>query len=146
MRIALVGIGNELNGDDAAGVLVARALSRRLGDRLERLMIEGGPAPENFTGPLRRFQPDLTLLVDSAAMDVVPGTVEWLEWEQIEGLSASTHTLPPTVLATFLIQELGCRVGMIGIQPERVEFDRPVTPAVMAAVKSVTTELERLLA
>lgn len=109
-------------------------------------MIEGGPAPENFTGPLRRFQPDLTLLVDSAAMDAVPGTAEWLEWGQIEGLSASTHTLPPTVLAAFLVQELGCRVGMIGIQPERVEFDQPVTSAVKAAVKEVTAELERLLA
>ena len=40
--------------------------------------MEAGPAPENFTGPLRRFRPDLVLLVDAAQMDAEPGTIGWL--------------------------------------------------------------------
>ena len=47
-RIALVGIGSELHGDDAVGVLVARKLSaacrRVAGSRVRAF--DGGTAPE----------------------------------------------------------------------------------------------------
>jgi hydrogenase 3 maturation protease len=65
-RIAVVGIGNELNGDDAAGILAARKLSKKYcPQKVDEnsphpvfIVIEAGLAPEAFTGPLRRFRPD----------------------------------------------------------------------------------------
>jgi hydrogenase 3 maturation protease len=144
-RVAIVGIGNELNGDDAAGVLVARQLNEIIHQPESALIIEGATAPENFTGLLRRFQPDRVLLVDCAAMQAAPGMVAWLEWGQIDGLSASTHTLPPTVLAAFLVNELHCKVALLGIQPATTEFDAPMTPAVMDAVKMIVKEIEQII-
>src|SRR5437870_308197 len=88
LRVAVVGIGHELRGDDAAGSRVARALQPRSHDLL--LVIDAGPAPENCTGPLRRFAPDLVLLIDAAQINVPPGTIEWQEWQAADGCGAST--------------------------------------------------------
>ncbi len=141
----MVGIGNELNGDDAAGVLVVRALRSLLGNQPQLLLIEAGVAPEAFSGPLRRFAPDWVLLVDAAEMGAAPGSVECVDWRLADGLSATTHTLPPTMLAKFLMAELGCQVALIGIQPAGLELDAGVSEPVQAAVRAVAQEMGRLL-
>jgi hydrogenase 3 maturation protease len=144
-RVAVLGIGNELNGDDGVGVLVARHLKMLLAGQPELarrvIVYEAGPAPESFSGPLRRFAPDLVLLVDAAYLDKEPGDVEWIDWQNTEGFSASTHGLPPTLFAKFLMAELGCRVGLIGIQPMHLDFDRPMSEAVTAAAMRVAVAL-----
>lgn len=144
-RLALLGIGNELSADDGAGVLVARALRARLGLQKEYLVLEAGTVPENFGGPLRRFQPDLVLMVDAVQMDASPGTIVWLDWQQIDGLSASTHTLPPSVLATYLVSELKCQVALLGIQIAHLDFGQPLSAPVQAAADAVIDGLVHLL-
>lgn len=154
-RIAIMGVGNELNGDDAVGVLVARKLKtiqteiqNTKGvqpDALQVLILEAGAAPESFTGPLRRFDPDLVLMIDAAHLDEPPGSTAWFDWQETDGLSASTHTLPPSVLARFLTEELNCRMVLLGIQPEHLEFDRPVSTAAIEAVEQVVHLLADLL-
>lgn len=145
-RIAVVGIGNEFNGDDAAGVLVVRTLQKKLSESDHLLMIEGGTAPENITGRLRRFHPHLVVMVDSAEMAQPAGSVMLVEMQSLDGLSASTHTLPPSVLAKFLQKELGCRVVLLGIQPATLEFDAPLSAAVRESVRKVSRVLARMLA
>ena len=135
-RVALLGIGNELNGDDAAGVLAARRLKGLvLPDSW--LVIEAGVGPEAYTGVLRRFEPELVLLVDAAHMGEAPGTVRVVDCAAASGFGGSTHTQPPSTLAEFLSADLGCRVLLVGIQPGHVDFDVPVTGAVLAAVEEL---------
>ncbi len=140
-RVAVLGIGNELNGDDAAGVRVVRELAARLTATPGVLLIDGGVAPENYTGPLRRFQPDLVLEIDAAHLGEAPGTTRWVDWRDADGLSASTHTLPPSVLAEFLVAEIGCEVSLLGIQPATLEMNTPVSPAVERAVHQLADAL-----
>src|SRR5512138_1713340 len=97
IRVAVLGIGNELSGDDAVGVVIAGELRQRLDPRADCFVLDAATAPENFTGPLRRFRPDLVLLVDAAHLSGEPGTITWLDWQQTDGVSGSTHTLPPSV-------------------------------------------------
>ncbi len=137
LRLALLGIGHELCGDDAVGVRIAGMLRVHQPADESLLAIEAGPAPENFTAPLRRFRPDLVVLLDSALMGDEPGSVRWLDPRQAEGFSASTHTLPLNILLSFLTSELGCAVGLIGIQPEQTFADAPLTPRVQAAAEEV---------
>ena len=63
-RIVILGMGNELDGDDAAGIQVARRLQSSLADCPHVLVIDGGNAPESYTGKIRQFGPDFVLLVD----------------------------------------------------------------------------------
>ena len=74
-RVAIVGVGQELNGDDVAGLLVARALATAAAAHAHVLVVEAGPAPENFTGALRRFAPQAILFVDAANLGAEPGAV-----------------------------------------------------------------------
>ena len=143
-RIAIVGIGQELRGDDAAGVMVARALQLAVeADRDPPLfIIDAGTAPENFTGPLRRFEPDLVLLIDAAQMNEAPGSIRWIDWQDTSGLSASTHTLPPYLLAQYLVSELNCDVALIGIQPQGNEFGASLSLEVQRAVDEIVRTLE----
>lgn len=143
-RVAVVGIGHELRGDDAAGVAVARRLQPLAHERL--LVVEGGHAPENQTGAIRRFSPDLVLLVDAAQMNETPGTVRWLGWEESVGLSASTHTLPPSILAHYLVHEIGCEVVLVGIQPGQTALERPLSPEVQGAVDALVGALVQVFA
>ena len=152
--MAVVGVGQELNGDDAAGVKVAQTLSRRqrvgLSDALRPvpvslLVVEAAHAPENCTGAIRRFAPDLVLLVDAAEMGDPPGTIRWLAWQDTGDLGGSTHTLPPFMLAKFLATEFTCEVALIGIQRQDTRFGAPISPPVRRAVRAVVRELAALL-
>ncbi|MDT8306107.1 MAG: hydrogenase 3 maturation endopeptidase HyCI [Anaerolineae bacterium] len=141
-RVAILGIGNESRGDDAAGILVARALQPIAHDRL--LVVEAGLAPENQTGRLRQFEPELVLLVDAAKLGAAAGTVRWLSWEETGGITASTHTTPPSMLGRFLVESLGCDVVLIGIQPADTAFEAALSPGVAASVDAVTQSLTAL--
>jgi len=149
IRLAIVGIGNELRGDDAAGVAVVRRLAQDTLIRQKKnknvLLIDAGNAPENYTGPLRRFAPHLVLLVDMAQMDCVPGSVRWLPWQETSGLSASSHTMPPYMLAQFLTADLHCEVALIGVQPLDTSLTMSMSPVVETAVDSVVSELSAII-
>jgi hydrogenase 3 maturation protease len=144
-RVAILGVGHDLCGDDAVGVRLAESLSRSLGNAEDVLIVEAGSAPENFTGLLRRFRPDLVLVVDAAQMQAEPGTVRWLEWENVEQLGASTHSLPLPILVRFLSVELGCQVALIGIQPEQTFREDWISPPVRKAAREVSRSLAAVL-
>ena len=74
-------------------------------------------------------------------MGAEPGTVLWLDWRDTTGISASTHTLPPYMLAQFMAAEFGCDVALLGIQPLSNQFDTPVSPLVQSAIDAVIREL-----
>ena len=144
-RLAILGVGNELNGDDGAGVKTARSLRSFFANNPQVLLIEAGLAPENFTGPLRRFQPQLVLIIDAGQMDKTPGTVAWVKWQETDGLSASSHSLPPSVLATYLIEELHCQVALLVIQVEEIEMGQLISPPVKKAVRQIVRAIKETL-
>ena len=145
-RVAVVGIGHTLRGDDGAGVVVAEMLHPLMAGSDHVLVVNAGLAPEGFSGVIRRFCPDLVLLVDAAQMDEAPGTVRWLAWQDAGGNGASTHTLPLRLFATYLTLEVGCEVALLGIQPAHNDIDVPVSPVVQDAVESVAHTLAAVLA
>ena len=137
--IAVVGIGNELRGDDAAGVLVAEELKESR--RKKILAINGGPAPENFTGEIIRAKPTHVVFVDATWMELPPGEIRVVAPEAIDNASFSTHTLPVNVLISYLVQSIGCKVLTIGIQPLQTEFAAPMTREVKRAALDVARML-----
>ena len=146
-RVAIVGIGNELNGDDGAGVWVTRKLQEVIGRVADSpvLIIDAGTAPENVTGALRKFAPGLILLIDAAQLNEPPGTIGWLDWRETTGVSAITHGLPLHVIAEYLVTEIGCEVALIGIQPQGNAFDTPLSPEVLLSVEEVVQGLRATL-
>lgn len=135
-----------MNGDDAAGILVVRALRQLLPPQENLLLVEGGAAPENFTAPLRRFAPARVILVDAARMHSSPGTIAWVQVTDALSGGPSTHTLSPSALSDYLVHELGCRVDLLAIQAESAEFGTQPSPGVLQGVQKAIRELQHTLA
>lgn len=134
-KISIVGIGHELYGDDALGMEIARyLLLSEPAARNECQILLAGPVPESFCGVIRRFCPDFVVLIDAADMGQPAGTVCWLTYEEISGMDLTDRSLPLHILVTFLRAELGCEVGLLGVQPLQVAFGSlspPIQPMLM---------------
>jgi hydrogenase 3 maturation protease len=137
-RLALVGIGNELNGDDAAGVLISRKLTPALKESPSIKIFEAGQALENITGALIRFKPDTILFMDAVSIGAMAGSIQFLDWQLSEGFSASTHSLPLGVVIRYLLHEHTCRIHLLGIQVADTATDVPVSPQVRKSIAAVS--------
>jgi hydrogenase 3 maturation protease len=142
LRLAILGIGQALRGDDGVGLAVAQELRPFAHENL--LIIQAAHAPENCTGQVCRFQPDLVLLVDAAQMNEPPGTIRWLDWQACDGVSASSHTLPLTMLGRYLTAVLPSEVALLGVQPATLEIAESLSPQVAAAARQIVQAIANL--
>jgi hydrogenase 3 maturation protease len=138
--VVILGIGNELRGDDAAGVMVARKLKKKFINCSDVLSIEGAEAPENFTSVIRRFTPDLVILVDAGALGLKTGSIRWLSTDDISG-GMGTHGLSLADFSRFLQNETGCQIGFLIIQAGANDFGAPINKKVKNAVQRVVFTL-----
>lgn len=144
-RIAILGIGNELNGDDAAGVWLVRRLKSLLPNTPKLLLLDCGQVPENAISALRQLQPSLVLMLDAADFGGFPGEVRWIDPQDTSGFSASSHSLPFSVLSRYLVNEFNCEVVLVGIQPVSLEFDAGLSSQVKNGCATLQKELVSLL-
>ncbi len=108
----IMGIGNELNGDDAIGVLIVRKLKRKLKDWE---IIDAGTMPENYTSKIERLNPELLVMIDAIEdKELPPGDVKIVEPSHIGKLALSTHSIPLSVLYGYLSQFIP-KIIIIGI-------------------------------
>jgi hydrogenase 3 maturation protease len=140
-----LGIGNELNGDDAAGVWIARQLLSVIKDLQNILILDCGTVPENAFGDLRWFKPDFILLLDAADIGGKPGEVKYIDPHDTSGFSASSHSLPFSVLCKYIEKEFKCSVGLLCIQPASLEFDAGLSSEVKNSITIVVKELTKIL-
>jgi hydrogenase maturation protease HycI len=129
-RLAIVGIGDELNIPDRLGMYTARELGRQ---HLPAVgVFYAGTVPESVTAPLRRYRPEHVLFLDSADMGARPGTIAVIEPERVQASLVSTHVLPLSVVMNYLEQETGAGVTLLGIQPDITGFDKDLSDEDMA--------------
>lgn len=144
-RLTILGIGNELNGDDAAGVLVVRSLKKKLLKFDQIQLIDGSIAPENFSGIIRKFNPDWIWLIDVAALGELPGQVQLFDSSKIEKVGANTHRLSPHLLITYLQIDSIVKGFLIGIEPESIDPFSEISPAVKKSIRITSKFLLRWL-
>jgi hypothetical protein len=63
-RVARVGVGNPIRGDDGAGPHVIA----RLEGRRSALLIDAGEVPENYVGKIAAWRPDVVCVIDAASL------------------------------------------------------------------------------
>jgi hydrogenase 3 maturation protease len=137
----VLGIGNRLGGDDAAGTCVVDMLNRgqhraKAFLPAEIVTIDAGTAPESYTSVIRQHRPDLLILVDAADMGLPPGALRTIAPEKISVLSFSTHHMPLSMFISY-VKEFCGKVLLVGVQPERTEADRGISRAVRKSVKEL---------
>ncbi len=140
-----MGIGNELNGDDAAGILIVRNLKNKLPKCDQIQLIEGSIAPENYSGVIRRFNPDWIWLIDAAAFGERPGNVQLFDSSMIKTVAANTHRLSPDLLISFLQIDSTALGFLLGIEPAVIDPFSEISPAIKKSVRDTSKFLLRWL-
>ncbi len=115
-RVVICGIGNDIRGDDAFGVLVAERLKELL-DNPDVLVLNCGEVPENYTGKIANFKPDLVVLVDAVDFGGEVGEYIIADPEGTLGEAISTHGLPLKFVTQFMKTMIEAEFVLIGCQP-----------------------------
>ena len=140
-RIAILGVGSELRGDDAAGLLVVEKLAKKISGKRTVRFFFGGTAPENLSGQIKQYKPTHILIVDAADLGKKPGQIQLFQPQEVKGVSFCTHQLPLSIFADYMAQSLGCRVNIVGIQPKQLSFmhkpSKEVTASVLETVSAI---------
>jgi len=160
-RVALVGVGNDLCGDDGAGHAVATALQAALDARrqpapsdapaasdspqpaLALSVFCAGGVPENYLMKIARARPDVVVLVDATdfAADMPPGTIALAPSARLAGMGPSTHGPAPLAFLDLLGQVHPCTRLLLGIQPAQTRVGEPLSPPVAAAADRLVQAL-----
>ena len=146
-RVAVIGVGNTGRGDDGAGVLAAAALKKKLGQKGRSCLkvLLGHETPESLTGEVRRFRPDLVLILDAAVSRRKPGSIFLLEKKDMAVEDVSSHRMPLALLVDYLEKSVGCRVLVLGIEPRSCREGAPLSAAVKKAAEMLSSQLAAVL-
>ncbi len=118
MKTVVLCIGNRDGGDDTVGSYIAEKL---LKNQLQNMVvIDGGIAPENFTGVIKQHKPDILLIIDAIEMSLPSGEIRKVPPEKIGMMHISTHGIPLSVLIKYL-QQYVKHIDLIGIQPQYMQ-------------------------
>ncbi|MCD5390465.1 hydrogenase 3 maturation endopeptidase HyCI [candidate division NPL-UPA2 bacterium] len=159
-RVAIVGVGNCMRGDDGAGPSLIKMLkmgheastincqllhSRQPASRREYQFFDCGQAPENHLAPITEFKPETILIVDSAQFCARPGEMRLFEAEDIKGEGISTHNASLSLFMDYLRKETPADIFLLAIQPGRTKLGEEMSPEVREALQLLKDELRQIL-
>jgi len=119
MRCVLMGIGNELNGDDGVGNIIARDFAER--GQKGWLSLPCETVPENFTSVIRKEKPELLIIIDAAQMGLEPGELRLVPKRRLGSDVLGTHGIPLRHLVSCLGKHAK-EILFVGVQPGRIAF------------------------
>jgi len=136
-KTAILGVGSVLRSDDGVGMYLIEQLEKRI--KHDQLILLGGStAPENFTGVIKEFAPDILLVVDAAQLGLPVGEIRVIDSDEIEGMTFSTHMLPLSIMFKYLQMEIDCEIICIGIQPQNTDQGFNLCEEVQEAAEYLT--------
>ncbi|MGZ7044598.1 MAG: hydrogenase maturation peptidase HycI [Methanobacterium sp.] len=144
-KIAILGIGNEIKGDDGLGPFIAKKLSIIFHDNEDIAVFDGGTVPENYTGAIREINPTHIILVDAVEMGKEPGFIRVVCKEEIANYNISTHAMPISFLIKFMETTIGSNIILIGIQPKSMELAGSISKDVKNSIEEVINTLINLI-
>lgn len=135
--VLVVGVGNELRGDDGYGP----RMIRRLEGRVKVALLDVGEAPENYLGSIVEQQVQTILVLDAAHFGEEVGAAAILEVEDMEGTSVSTHGIPLKLFFTLVREESRADVFALCVQPAQLTTGHGLSPEVEAASQVLSETL-----
>ncbi|MEF3281040.1 MAG: hydrogenase 3 maturation endopeptidase HyCI [Elusimicrobiota bacterium] len=126
-KTILVGIGNDLRGDDGVGPYIANRLISKNNENFK--VINAGPVIENFVEEIINFAPSKLIIIDAAFFNGKGGQAMVLEEEKLSDHNIiTTHSIPLTAILKIIREDLkSVKISIIGIQPEKIDFSEELT-------------------
>lgn len=140
-KAAILGIGNELRTDDGLGPYIVSKLSI---DDSNIMIKDVGSVPEAFARPLAEFGAEKVVLVDAANMRKPVGHIELITKDRISGIAISTHSMPLSMLMSYLEERSGAQTILLGVQPQDVSFGEGLTSEIKDIAERVIKIIENV--
>ncbi len=144
-KVAVVGVGNILMGDEGAGIEVARELEKRVRN-VE--IIDAGTAFFALVSEMDRF--DKLIIVDAARGGKEPGTVYRFRLEDVRSTQPAVSLHDVGVVEALKLESLTGRIPeevvFYGIEPCKVELSMGLSEVVRKKIsytaEAIVRELE----
>ncbi|MGB9979912.1 hydrogenase maturation peptidase HycI [Methanobacterium sp.] len=144
-KIVILGIGNEIKGDDSLGPIIAKKLSSLFNKNEDITIFDGGTVPENYTGLIRKENPTHIILIDAVDMKKEPGYIRVVRKEEIANYNISTHAMPISFLIKYMETTVDAQIILVGIQPKSMEFAEPISKKVEESIDKVISTFNKLI-
>jgi hydrogenase 3 maturation protease len=132
-KVAIVGIGNILRGDDALGPKLIELLKK---SRINASLFDCGTAPENYIFPILTASCETVILVDAADTGARPGEASVFDLDSIKNISFSTHNPSPRLFTDLLkTGREDINIFVVSVQPKSVRLGDPMTDEVLKGLE-----------
>ncbi|MCF4112959.1 MULTISPECIES: hydrogenase maturation protease [Dethiosulfovibrio] len=131
------GLGNELYGDDAVGVIISDRL--KVTPPADTVVYTCYTVPGNYVYAIKKESPERLILVDASDMGLMPGDFRRFSIERISDVSFTNHDMP----LNLMLNQFDLETFVIGIQPDRVVLGAPLSVKVASAAEKVERILRR---
>lgn len=143
-RVAIVGIGNIIRGDDGLGPKMIEMLKT---SSLKAALFDCGTAPENYIFPILSSSADTIIFIDAADFSKTPGEIKVFDLDSISNVSFSTHSPSPHLFVDLLkTGKDGLTTFIISIQPKTTVLGESLSAPVTASMKTLKQILAQILA
>ena len=137
MRAVVLGIGNTILTDEAAGVRAVEALERAYKMPANVLVIDGGTSGMEMIEDLSNL--DFLIVIDVVKTGAAGGTVVKIEGDQIpvffrRKLSPHQIALPDVLACLELLDTMPKEIIVLGVELISLELGMEMTPTVAAKV------------
>lgn len=133
MRAVVLGIGNTILTDEAAGVRAIEALEQTYAVPSDVQVIDGGTSGMEMIEDLSDL--DFLIVIDVVKTGAAPGTVVKIAGDEIpvffrNKLSPHQIALPDVLASLELLDTMPKEIVVLGVEPISLELGMEMTPAV----------------
>ncbi len=134
-KVAIVGIGNIIRGDDGLGPKFIELMKSR---GLAAHLFDCGTAPENYIFPILSTSCDTVILIDAADMGIAPGGIKIFALEEIANVSFSTHNPSPRLFTDLLrTGKDDLNIFVVSMQPKTTTLGSPMSAEVLRGLDTL---------
>ena len=141
-KIVIMGVGNIIRGDDAAGVIIAENLKKKI-KREDIKIINAEETPENWVGKIEEISPETLIIIDVVDFNSFPGDVKIFSIDEIKETTFTTHNFSFPFLFGNLKEKT--EILIIGIQPDKINIKEGVSEKVKEGMRKAEEIIESIL-
>jgi len=134
-KVVILCLGNIDRADDGLGPYIARAIK----GKLRHEVIDAGMTPENYTGVIRRLEPDTIILIDTIYFGGEKGEIRFFSGEDLHSGKISTHDVSPKLLVEYLRSSTKANVYILGVNPGSDRLGGGLSREVRDAAQRIAT-------
>ncbi|MCD6521260.1 hydrogenase maturation protease [Candidatus Calescamantes bacterium] len=130
-KVLFVGLGNEMRGDDGAGLYFVEKIAEL--NRNNWRVLKVGVSLENWLGRIISSDSSLIVLVDSSYFGGKVGEMKLLDLKKITAPGFTHNFSFPMVI--HMMEESGKEVKFLGIQPKRTKLGEELSSEVKGSIE-----------